>query len=288
MGASGVPIAPWPALRRSTARPPSSSGGSSSSGQSRLPAAFVRELRRRARDAGVRVVLIRRGARFASERRTCFFGRTDGVADYLAKIELTSVDELLDVDLTPLRRGGVIQDARETDSLFLVCTHGRHDACCSVYGNQVSRVACAQPEKEAWECSHIGGDRFAANVVCFPHGIYYGRVQAGSVVEIMDDFRRGLLRLDNYRGRCSQPFPIQAAEYHLRRELDELRIEGLSLQAWAPTQEGVRARFTLLDGGAADVEVAVSLSPAEYQLTCKATRTHAIPSYELVSIGEVS
>jgi hypothetical protein len=256
--------------------------------QSRLPASFVRELRRRARDAGVRVILIRRGARFESDGRTCYFARTDGVADYLAQIELSSVDELLDLDLSPLRRGGAIEGPREAGPLFLVCTHGRHDACCSVYGNPVSRVACAQPGMDAWECSHIGGDRFAANLVCFPHGIYYGRVQAGSVTEMMEDHRRGLLRLDNYRGRCSQPFPIQAAEYFLRRRLGELRVEGLSLHAWSPLETGVRARFELIDGGAAEVEVAVDLTAEEHQLTCKATRTHPIPKYELVSISEVS
>ena len=26
-----------------------------------------------------------------------------------------------------------------------------------------------------WECSHIGGDRFAATMLLFPHGINYGR-----------------------------------------------------------------------------------------------------------------
>ena len=29
---------------------------------------------------------------------------------------------------------------------------------------------------DVWECSHLGGDRFAANVVVLPHGFYYGQV----------------------------------------------------------------------------------------------------------------
>ena len=39
-------------------------------------------------------------------------------------------------------------------------------------------LAAAYPE-ETWECSHLGGDRFAGTMNLLPHGLSYGRVPAG-------------------------------------------------------------------------------------------------------------
>ena len=133
----------------------------------------------RTRQAGVRLLLVRRGVRFASEGRQCYFGRTTQVDPYLGHLTLDKVEDLLDVDLEPLSGTGEIPEASPAmNPVFLVCTHGRHDACCSIKGNVVSGTACAKPGDDTWECSHIGGDRFTANLVCFPHGVYYGHVPA--------------------------------------------------------------------------------------------------------------
>jgi hypothetical protein len=37
-----------------------------------------------------------------------------------------------------------------------------------------------------WECTHVGGHRFAANVVLPLDGTYYGRVQADTAVDVVD------------------------------------------------------------------------------------------------------
>ncbi len=259
------------------------SWGRDALGQSQLAERVASELRRRAQRAGVRVILIRRGVRRSSDRRQCYFLRTDGRGLYQAHMELDLADDLLDVDLTPLREGGSIPGAIERERpLFLVCTHGRHDQCCSIRGNQVSRVACAQPEIDAWECSHIGGDRFAANVVCFPHGIYYGRVGADQVAELMGGYAAGSLSLEHFRGRCSQRFPVQAAEFFARRETGLTDIEALALVGSRPTPRGVGATFSLAGAGNVEVEVQVSRG-ARHRLTCHASGTDPIPVYELMS-----
>ena len=59
-----------------------------------------------------------------------------------------------------------------------VCTHGRHDACCAERGRPVAAALAAAHPEQTWEVSHIGGDRFAANVLVLPDGLYYGRVSA--------------------------------------------------------------------------------------------------------------
>lgn len=251
--------------------------------QSSIPSRVADELRRRARAADVRVILIRRGVRRARDRRQCYLIRTTGAELYQAHLELERVDDLLDVDLTPLRDGGPVAEAAQTSKpLFLVCTHGRHDRCCSIRGNQVSRVACAHPGVDAWECSHIGGDRFAANLVCFPHGIYYGRVAPADVVSLMDAYALGSLSLQHYRGRCSYAFPIQAAEYFARRESGTTQVDGLALARSARTESGIEASFTLAAGGEIEVEVRISRS-GEHRLTCRSSGTDPIPIYELVS-----
>ncbi len=218
----------------------------------------------------------------SSQKRRCYFLRTEDCDLYLADLALDSFDDLLDVDLSPLRDGGAIAEATQrTDPLFLVCTHGRHDACCSIRGNQVSRVACADPDADAWECSHIGGDRFAANLVCFPHGIYYGRVGPGEVKSLMSDYARGTISLEHYRGRCCLPFPLQAAEYFLRRETGLVGIDDVSLMD--PRSDGrVGATFALSTGAHAEVEVRVR-EDGPHQLTCRAMDAKPIPRYDLVS-----
>jgi hypothetical protein len=60
--------------------------------------------------------------------------------------------------------------------LFLVCTHGRpHHAVQSEADRSRGRSRW-RIRMRPWESTHVGGDRFAGNVVAFPHGPYFGRV----------------------------------------------------------------------------------------------------------------
>lgn len=249
---------------------------------SRLPARVAKELRRKASAAGVRVILIRRGARLSTGRRQCYFLRTEDCETYAAHTSLDSAEDVLDVDLMSLGEGGVVRDATPLrHPVFLVCTHGRHDACCSIKGNQVSRIACAEPDTDAWECSHIGGDRFAANLVCFPHGIYYGRVTPENVVDLMSAYARGEVSLDHYRGRCCYPFAIQAAEYFLRRATEVVGLEEVALTGSSVAVAGIAASFVVQGRPA---EVVIRITPGgRHRLTCSAAAALPIPSYDLVS-----
>ncbi|MGA8978634.1 MAG: sucrase ferredoxin, partial [Pedococcus sp.] len=55
--------------------------------------------------------------------------------------------------------------AGSTPPLLLVCAHGRHDVCCAIRGRPVVEALSARWADRTWECSHIGGDRFAPNVL---------------------------------------------------------------------------------------------------------------------------
>lgn len=252
--------------------------------RSRLPERIATELRRRARAAGVRIILIRRGTRFADKQRQCYFARTHESDSYLAHARVSAVDDLLDFDLGALKEGRPVPGTVEkAEPLFLVCTHGRHDACCSIRGNQVARIACGG-ESDAWECSHIGGDRFAANLVCFPHGIYYGRVSAAGVQGLMGAYAEGVISLDHYRGRCCYGFAIQAAEYFARRETGTVGVSDVSLVTRSVTADELTATFALVDDRRAEVKLTISQGERSHRLTCRATGAYPIPRYDLVSV----
>ena len=152
-------------------------------------------------------------------------------------------------------------------TIRLVCTNGRHDPCCADWGRPVVRALSDAGEPEVWESSHVGGDRFAANVVFLPQGVYYGRVPPEQASRLVRELVEGLLDLEHYRGRsCDQPL-VQAAEIFLREELGERRLDALGLRG-SLTDGPDRATISFEHGGEPyDVAVRREPGPAEH-LTC--------------------
>ena len=110
-----------------------------------------------------------------------------------------------------------------------------------------------------WECSHVGGDRFAANVVVLPAGTYLGRVEPDEVARVVEELSAGLLPAGRVRGRSSLPLPTQAAQAFAREalgrwgvgDLDLVRQEGAGPDAWRVRLGGHA------DGTGPEVEVVV-------------------------------
>lgn len=250
---------------------------------SRMPEGVRRGLAAAAREARVRVLMIRRHHRPAPRRHFHVFAAwTDPAAPRLGTVELDSPEELLDLDLTALGRG---EDAglRAHDGLLLcVCTHGRHDACCAERGRPVAQALTAARPEETWEVSHIGGDRFAGNLLVLPAGLYYGRLDAVSALEVADAADAGRLDLAHLRGRSAYPMPVQAAEIALRRELGETGEDALRLRE--ATRDGMRTTATFLGAGgrwAVDVH---TVDGAAERLTCRAERDHPVPEHRVEAI----
>ncbi len=99
----------------------------------------------------------------------------------------------------------------EQGSLFLVCTHARRDVCCAVRGRPVVDALAERWPSQTWHCSHLGGDRFAANVLVLPDGSTYGQMEPDRVVEAMESHLRGVVDADRLRGVSTQPPATQAA-----------------------------------------------------------------------------
>lgn len=94
---------------------------------------------------------------------------------------------------------------------LLVCTHGRHDVCCAVRGRPVAAALAERWPEATWECSHLGGDRFAANVVVLPGGTTYGNLDADNVVDVIGSHLGGAVVPEHLRGVASAPPYGQAA-----------------------------------------------------------------------------
>src|SRR4051794_3110499 len=176
----------------------------------------------------------------------------------------------------------------ESGPLYLVCTHGRHDPCCALLGRPVAAALAAREPGVTWECSHVGGDRFGANVVVLPHGLYLGRVGPGRVDDLVECIEAGRIPLDLLRGRSSLNLAVQAAQHFAR---DVVGIEGpadrfddlLPQSEERVTDESWRV---LLRGPVGPLAVTVRrvVGPTPYQLTCHAVEPKRFPGYELVGV----
>ena len=74
-----------------------------------------------------------------------------------------------------------------------------------------------------WECSHIGGDRFAGNLVLLPESLYFGRCDGPAAERVLAEFDAGRLDLARFRGRSTFTLVEQAAEHFVRTELGARR-----------------------------------------------------------------
>ena len=169
-----------------------------------------------------KVVLVRRPDRRAGVTLIrVTVGELGGTA---ARLELDSLDELPGVD--PGRGEPFV------GPVVLVCAHGRRDACCARLGVPLydALVPHLAPDR-LWQASHLGGHRFAPNVVWLPAGVQLGRVPPERAPEVAGLLAEGRIPLDLYRGRTIYAPPVQAAEILVRSVtgcdgVGDLRLRG--------------------------------------------------------------
>jgi len=237
--------------------------------------------------ARVRILLIRRHHRRAPRQGFRVFAAwAHASSPWLESAELDDAADLLDLDLAALGRGQSPGLAPYSGQLFCVCTHGKHDACCAERGRPVAAALSAAHPDDTWECSHIGGDRFAANALVLPHGLYYGRLDEVSAISMAGAQLSGQLDLDHLRGRCGLPMPVQAAEIALRRELGETRDDAVRARGRTVDGQLSTTRFEVA-GSAYDVQVRTTRGPEVRRLTCTALRDNPIPRHEVLGIRRI-
>ena len=173
--------------------------------QARLPAGLGDVLLRRERELKIRVLLIRRHGRRTGPTRACFAIHTGPDRPWIERVDLEDVRDVATLDLEGLGRGGSVGLTATDGPLFAVCTHGRRDPCCAERGRPLASALSQAFPDETWESTHIGGDRFAGNMIAFPHGFYFGRVGPAQGAEIATAYVAGTLDLEHLRGRACRP-----------------------------------------------------------------------------------
>jgi hypothetical protein len=219
-----------------------------------------------------RLLFIRRPDRRGREEFRAYAATSREGEESLRCTSFSSYEELRTLDLAhagePLDR-----------PLFLVCTHGKHDPCCARYGRPLFEALAEQVEEEAvWQTTHIGGDRFAGNLLCLSRGVYYGRVEREDAGRVLDAHLEDTIELAHYRGRSCYSFAAQAVERDIRERTGLLRLDDLRLVS----EQGSQIAFSDRDGNVHEREVTLELGPSDF-LTCTADEMHRPRRYLVVS-----
>jgi hypothetical protein len=263
--------------------------------ESQLDRDLARALHRAAEAARVRLLLIRRSGRRggppvdrgAGRSTTCFLAHTSRRDRWLERRRLDDPAELLELDMAKVTAGerpGFGDPVGEP--LYLVCTNGRHDRCCATYGRPLALALAERHGDLVWESSHVGGDRFAGNLVCLPSGHYFGRVGPDEADRVLGLHRKGIIDLDHYRGCCIDPPTVQAAEWFARRATGLLGIDDLDLPGRERLEAGVEAvRFRLAGGGTVRVVLRAGRVDDPRPLTCHSARPESPLRFTLLGLA---
>jgi len=233
---------------------------------------------RRVESARMRIAAIRRhGRRPSSPRWRWFIAHSDVGSEALYSGEVSGPRDYLDLALDGS------DGARCDEPLVAVCAHGKHDRCCAVRGRGATAAIAATYPEFTWECSHLGGDRFAATMLVLPDGLCYGRVDLADSADLVRLYLDG--RLDNgfLRGRTSLPHAVQAAQYFAREEYGDDRIA-----SWSPLniERGAHSIHVTLRGNSGPLTVILREELSEPLLSqCDASVAGQVRIFRLVSMS---
>lgn len=237
-----------------------------------------RAIVRRAEAAGMRIAAIRRhGRRSETPRWRWFVAHSHLGQEALHHGEVGDPRQYLELALDG-SDGQLV-----SGPLVAVCAHGKHDQCCAVRGRAAVAAITAEYPEFTWECSHLGGDRFAATMLVLPEGLCYGRVDSTDSTRLVDLYLQRRLDDTFLRGRTSLPHAVQAAQHYARQALGDDRID-----AFAPLEvepdEGTTRVVLQLDAG--EVEVTVRDRMSDPLLSqCSATVAGRVRTFDLVSLN---
>ncbi len=129
-----------------------------------------------------------------------------------------------------------------TNPIFL-CSNGKRDACCAEFGRALLREF--PNEDRLWECSHLGGHRFAPTALVLRTGEVLGRLSPTSLTAALAGAAPGA---DVLRGRVGRSPQRQVAEIIAHTQA------GVPLREVSSIQRGtdeVELTLRLADGRAA-------------------------------------
>ncbi|MDX2564470.1 sucrase ferredoxin [Streptomyces sp. TX20-6-3] len=169
--------------------------------------------------------------------------------------------------------------------VVLVCAHGLHDTCCAVRGRPVARALSDGWPQLVWECTHVGGDRFAANVVVAPDGVYYGDLDALSALTVVEEHLADRIHADHLRGYTDLVPPQQAALSAVLRHAGPSGRHDYAIEETVRDGHRWQIRVTGRLPGLSAFEVEIHAHRAQpHQLTCRGLSLSSAVHYEVASL----
>ena len=243
---------------------------------------FFKDALARTRHSRLLLIKTDRGRRDA--RMNLFVVRCRERSPFVVRLRLEKYFDALRYDLAELASGRDLQGGELCDGpLFLVCTHGRRDKCCAKFGVPLYNALREHAGERVWQSSHVGGDRFAGNLVCFPHGLFYAHATPEAGRRVADAYRAGRVLTEGLRGRACYSHYIQAAESFVREETGLLGLEELHfLSAHPEGAEAWRVRFEERANRCVH-EAHVTRRPSEFSnpVTCHSAEAQTVPQFRL-------
>jgi hypothetical protein len=183
----------------------------------------------------VRTLLIRQGRAQKHDGLHFFVGQTHPIHPRLYEYRLQDYADLLEIDPASLVAGKPGDSANlRKEPLYLVCTNGKRDQCCSVYGPEIYRAMRAEAGKAVWQSSHIGGHNQAPITLFFPHGVNYAHTSPTEIRRLIRAHQQRKVVLHHYRGRVCFENHVQAAEHFWREQtgiidLPDIRVAAVTI-----------------------------------------------------------
>lgn len=238
-----------------------------------------------ARKLKMRPQLIRRPHARHSGAHRVYLASYAGARPWLRTAEVADLAEVAAIDLAALARGETVAFGTEsTERLLLVCTHGRHDACCAHTGRPVAAALAQRHPDSVWETTHLGGHRFAATFVTLPDGNYFGATTTQDAPGVADAALSGSIALPFHRGRAGLPIAAQAAEWYARREYGVLAMGAVTHHGARPLDETAQVIALTIGGRSLTVTVRRELAACARALSCGATDLERPDTFVLIAI----
>lgn len=238
---------------------------------------------------GIRTLLIRR--RNGEARSPVVYVASSGGPDRQPSLvagSLSDPAEVASLDIAGLAEGRMPAFGQAVQHpVYLVCTHGRHDICCADNGRPLYRAMSQLRPEQTWEVSHIGGDRFAGNILVLPRGDYFGRVEPDDAANLVAEYEAGRLDLSHHRGRSIHPRLLQAAEHFLRESMGLTGLDDLTVVDYRRSaHDHAEVVFRVPEGIDYRVHVAARELPQPEYLTCRAEELGRGIVYDRLSLTQ--
>ena len=145
---------------------------------------------------------------------------------------------------------------------YFVCTNAKRDVCCAKFGRPTFAALHRAVPDRAWQTTHVGGHRYAPNVLSLPQGTLYGRVMADDVARFLQQTERNEVAREFLRGQTLYSKVAQTAEHALATQLAE---DGSNAKLIRETDSS--ATFAT-DKGVHEVEVTASQTAIKIVPSC--------------------